>query len=586
MSILKQKLSDERGIALVVVILVMLAVATISAGAALISSNASLINRYNNDLSVLEAVANSGIEEARSRVNGDKTLYPANGYSILENQVQVTDASGNTIPGVTRSTYVGPTGVTSGQYGVFGSIVTVAEDNNGNKVVRRGEIVQESFAKFAYFTDNEGGNIWFAGGDQIFGPLHTNDQMKIHYTGATFWGPVTTAQDVYQPWYGTFAQGYTEYAPVIPMPATAELTKLQSQAAAGNTSIVGNSLGGAGRATTRIEFVAIDLDGDGQVTGANEGFFRVFQGTDARYVIADVPSDYGNRGLRNSENCGYWDGGAIGVGNFIVADDLPNNGGFTWLNAVTSATRRCYLGGDPAISGGFQPVDNYNGQYVPWTGPVSPLVAGRPDAQYLFPLSRELNPSFKGVIYVQGKVAISGVVRGQVTLAASDDIIIADDITYATDPGAGTCADILGIFSGDDVIIADNTINAPKRPRDNWGYRTYDDTGSEFIHGVILALDIFTVQNYWSGSTSAQWCENRRTGRGCIYLTGGIIQNTRGAVGLTNGAGYSKRYSYDLCAATAPPPYFPTTGHFVKGRYYEVDPVNFDVASYFAMLTP
>lgn len=81
-------------------------------------------------------------------------------------------------------------------------------------------------------------------------------------------------------------------------------------------------------------------------------------------------------------------------------------------------------------------------------------------------------------------------------------------------------------------------------------------------------------------------CEATVWGRGCLYLTGGIIQDTRGAVGLASGRGYLKRYAYDQCAAVDPPPYFPTTGHFARGRFFEVNPVGFDVAAYYQMLTP
>jgi hypothetical protein len=35
-----------------------------------------------------------------------------------------------------------------------------------------------------------------------------------------------------------------------------------------------------------------------------------------------------------------------------------------------------------------------------------------------------------------------------------------------------------------------------------------------------------------------------------------------------------------------PPPYFPLTGRFLDNRYYEIDPVRFDVASLYASLTP
>jgi hypothetical protein len=45
-----------------------------------------------------------------------------------------------------------------------------------------------------------------------------------------------------------------------------------------------------------------------------------------------------------------------------------------------------------------------------------------------------------------------------------------------------------------------------------------------------------------------------------------------------------KRYAYDRCGATAPPPYFPTTGHFTKGQRYWVDPAGSAVGSYFDLL--
>ena len=44
-----------------------------------------------------------------------------------------------------------------------------------------------------------------------------------------------------------------------------DLTKLQVQATAGGTAFVSDLSGGAGQASMRIEFVALDLNGDGQV---------------------------------------------------------------------------------------------------------------------------------------------------------------------------------------------------------------------------------------------------------------------------------------------------------------------------------
>jgi type II secretory pathway pseudopilin PulG len=571
---------NRQGFALITVMLVVMIVALLATSAAVIGSANTVGNRYYDRQSQLEAVALEGVEITRAMINGNKSVYPDDGYATLENGSAVLDENGDAIPGVQRWTYVGPTGSTSGQYGVFGSIVSVARDAGGGVIVRRAQVFQESFAKFAYFTDVEPSNISFGGGDQIFGPVHTNDYLKIYSSGATFHDEAKTAKTVQGSSYGTFKKGYVEGAGAIAMPETAELTKLQSQAAAGNTSFTAGSPSGEGEAYVRIEFFALDLDGDGSVTGDDEGFFRVYRSTsDARWVSGDAPSS----GIRNSESCGHYHAD----GTFIAAKDHPASGPDSYVASLSSSSKRCYLGGSDSIFGGFQATDTH-GAWVQWPGATPAAVAGRPDAQYLFPLSRAYNPSFKGVIYVSGKVVVSGVLRGRVTLAATDEIIVGDDITYASDPGLGTCADILGLFSGGDVVVANNTLNAPQTPASGSNEFTYDDTKDEFVHAIVLALNNFTVEDYAAGSTKAEKCENANWGRGCLYLTGGIIQKTRGAVGTiwsNGGTGYVKRYSYDRCGATAPPPYFPTTGHFTRGQTYWVDPTGFSVGGYFAMLT-
>jgi hypothetical protein len=569
----------ERGIALVTTLLLTLAIAAVAAGVVITTSNTSLINRYHVRQSLLEAAADAGLEEGRSQVNGTKALYPDSGYSALETDAVVYDATGQAVPNLRRSVYVGPTGVTSGQYGVFGSVVADVRDPFGNRLVRRLEVVQESFAKYAYFTDVEPANIAFGGGDQIFGPVHTNDMLKIYSSGATFHGPVTTAKTVSGKTYGTFIDGYEENSAYIAMPQTADLLKLRNQAAAGGMAISGTAAGTAGQATTRIEFVALDLNGDGQVNGDNEGFVRVYQSADPAWVVGDLPADYGANRLRNSLLCGHYHGA-----QFVNARSHPASGPDAWTAAVSNSGSHCYLGGADELSGGFLPGDAA-GAWLAWNGPVSPLLIGRPDAAYLWPITRLLNPNFKGVIFVDGNVAISGVVRSRVTVAATGNIVIADDVTYATNPGAGTCNDILGLFTGRDVVVADNAINAPVQPTSATNWFTYDETKDEFIDAVILALGQFATEHFDQGATKAEPCETKAWGRGCLYLTGGVIQETRGPIGVTDGHGYMKRYSYDACAYSDPPPYFPTTGHFARGHYYEVNPNRFDVASYFARLT-
>ena len=585
-------IADERGIALVVVLLVVLAVAAIVGGAALLGSGAVLISRNDARQSVLETAAEAGLEEGRSRINGDKSLYPDSGFRAIETGAAVTDVGGAVIPNVSRWLYVGPSGVTTGQYGVFGSIVAVTQDVQGDRIVRRNDVSQESFAKYAYFTVVEG-NVYFANGDQIFGPVHSDDDIRIHQSGATFFGPVSTARTIIGRANGVYRQGYKERASFIPMPTTAALTKLQAQAQIGGTAITGTTLGNQGQASTRIEFVAVDLDGDNDSTDADEGFMKVYQSTDVAWVVADTVQ-WKATGVTNSPNCGHLDGGAFKT---FESHSATGSDAKSEAPGDTTKPRACFLGGDDHLNpSGFRSTDA-RGRWLPWVGTVDPRLALLPEvgvleAQYLWPINRALNPNFKGVIFVNGKVAVSGKLRGRVTLAATDNIVIADDITYVTNPGAVNCADILGLFSGNQIVVADNLINDPipwfpgKLPT-HWDADSWDET----IEGFVLALDRFTAQNYDQGSTDAEPCGVKDAGRGCLFLTGGVIQTYRGVVGFippgsASGTGYIKRYAYDRCGATDPPPYFPTTGHFVPGRSYEVDPTGFNISEYWKLLTP
>lgn len=611
------------GIALVIVLMVFMAVAAIAAGASFLGLNTSLIASYHNRLSLLESVADAGLEQARSALNGNKALYPDSGYTVYENNAAVTDANGQAIDGVTRSVYFGPTGITSGQYGVFGSIVAVVTDRFGNRLVRRLEIMQESFAKYAYFTDFEG-TIVFGANDVLYGPVHSNDGIIIQAAnpGATFWGLLKTAETISNRNWGNYNAGYEENAPEIPFPETAELTRLQAQAAAGGTAFTSSTAGGAGQASMRIEFVALDLNADGDSTDADEGFFKVYQVTNtanAWYVVADTTGNWGNNGLRDSRNCGHTLAAGTGnhahfktfdrhTGNNNNSDQrpwAPNNG----------QNRHCYLGGDDRLNDnvntGTNPYNTFRvaegaivagsddagmGQWVAWTGAVDARVtAVRPrDAGFLWPLSRALNPNFKGVIHVTGKVAVSGKLRGKVTLAATGNIIIVDHLTYVTNPGGtvpcnSASRDILGLFSGDDVIMAHNLLNSPWRPGpgNTGSYRTWANRSSdEYVHSVVLALSEFRAYDHDEGPTNVEDCQGANNERGCLYLTGGIIQNRRGPVGIVDGRGYIKRYQYDACAGQNPPPYFPTTGHFVRSHYFEVEPTGFNIANYWTGLVP
>ena len=114
-----------------------------------------------------------------------------------------------------------------------------------------------------------------------------------------------------------------------------------------------------------------------------------------------------------------------------------------------------------------------------------------------------------------------------------------------------------------------------------------DDTKDEFVHAVALALSEFRVHNALSGpdefdngGLGAESCEGVPTGRGCLYFTGGILQNNRGYIGA--GSGYLLRHSFNQCVLQGGPPQFPATGSFSKRRVVEMDAANFDPATWFA----
>ena len=466
------------GYALMMVLLLVLAVGILAAGAVSVVGNAGLINAYEARRTEMEALADAGLEVARARLNANPGLYPEKDYAVLEFRQPLKDAAGATIPGMLRSTYAGPTGQVSGQYGVFGSIISVVEMGN-TKVVRRGDIAQESFARFAYFTDVEPSTISFGGGDVISGPVHSNDFIKIYNSGATFRGPgrVTTAKRISDPsGRGVFMEGYVEEAGRIDLPTLADLDKLRGFAQQGGTVFTAPNGGTTWEARLRIEFMAIDLNGDLRHDGPDEGFFRVYRSTGApKYLMAGGKDS----GWPASENCGYWTGTGAGR-RFTMSKDITGNNSAK-QTALRSTSARCYLGGSDSLYNRFVESESGKGEWIrrPFAlnGTVPAALAIRDDLPFLFPLGRGLNPNFKGVIHVTGRVAISGVVRGRLTLAATDRILIADDVVYASE-GNG-CEDILGLFGGADVTVADNLLNTPQNVANGDPYRSFDSTPSE-----------------------------------------------------------------------------------------------------------
>ena len=159
-----------------------------------------------------------------------------------------------------------------------------------------------------------------------------------------------------------------------------------------------------------------------------------------------------------------------------------------------------------------------------------------------------------GVIFAKDAVVrLQGTVKGQYSVACSGSsgkgkIYLDDNIVYNTDPKTNpNSQDLLGIIAKNDVLITDNSAN-------------HDDI---HIHASIYSESAgFGAENYSTRPVS-----------GRIHLLGGIIQNTRRAVGTFSGStitsGFAKSYRYDERLMFSSPPMYPGTGAFEIVSWYE-----------------
>ncbi|MEP6690241.1 MAG: pilus assembly PilX N-terminal domain-containing protein [Gemmatimonadaceae bacterium] len=631
------------GSALILTLVLTIALAALAMSAIFLTSNASILSRYFESEIGFRYAAEAALAQGKSRLNIDTALQnnmPDSGYRTLLANATITGADGQPIGDARVNLYMGRTGNFTGQYGNFASIVAEARDGSGARYVRRVEMAEENFARWIYWQNTTDPGC-YAGGEAIVGPMWSNADITActsPYNGARFTDDVFTA--------GTFVNKssaiFTKRPPkegVRPMllPSLAKLSRLTTFATTSHFNFTSPTAGGSNSARQRIEFVALDLNANANTTDDDEGFFRVWTGQTATGVRAD----YGDRGTQSAaqNQCGaflpYPNAASVGTRfvPFIVRSHMQTDMGFTYttigaVNYSTTTLRnfmsrpgaRCYSSGDPHLislldwsqagtDSTFYPKydgtvltaksTTYTAGYGSWSswaatgGVVQANLAGRADRDYLYPLSRLTNTDNMGVIYFSGTVGVSGVLRGRVTLYAAGTITFLDDITYATSPAdlPKLCADMLGVIAAKDVTIADNAINSPQTP--DGGNPTLFMSANRhfFLHGVVMAINrTFIPDDFWttaSGGSSGGLCNGYSVGSGCLYQTGGVIVE-RASATFTGygGSGYMENRTYDQCMAKQSPPYFPTTGRYFDNRYYEIDPVRFNVDDLFRRLTP
>jgi hypothetical protein len=162
-----------------------------------------------------------------------------------------------------------------------------------------------------------------------------------------------------------------------------------------------------------------------------------------------------------------------------------------------------------------------------------------------------LLPSFGTYLFFDGRLTIHGQFQGELTIGASHDIGIEDNITYvdADNEGrvASTSPNFLRLASEHDIKILNTWANG----RENSGglglAQTDPALTSVVLDGIYVALnESFTFENQ-NDPDSGYVCTCQPDDRGTIYLYGGVAQRRRGYVhrSTRNSTGYLKQYRFD-----------------------------------------
>lgn len=501
-------IGDERGIALVTVIIISVILMTLvaaSTGFALTSLNSS---RRDQDWNAALPAAEAGIDDYLYRLSRDSSYWqydattPApDGNKAFTQWVKVPGAADSYFRYYIDSSLISTQG-----------IVKIRSSGRVNGVVRTIEALfrRRGFLDYLYFTEHETtdpmsytgspftptqaqancarhyydspsrssscSDIYFIGADTIKGPLHSNDALLLSGS-PNFQGETSTSWDGTCPsgalncssstnrYRGTATPSFARAGdPAFAPPLTMPPTNLAIRNYADSTS------GGAGCLFTGPTTIVFNSNGKMTVTSP---YTKV-------------------------SNCG--------VGS---NKPLPSNGVIYVQSVPTSSSDPNYTASCSVSSG-------------------NPLG---------YPVAGDINAGQYGCF--DGDVFVSGTLDGQVTVAAQDSVIITGNTTYK-DGTSGN--DLLG-------LIADNYVEVyhPVNSSDaNLSGALSDPT----IHAAILTINhSFRVQTYREG-----------TPLGTLTLSGSIGQLYRGPVGTFSGgsvySGYNKNYTYDQKLKYTTPPHF------------------------------
>lgn len=177
----------------------------------------------------------------------------------------------------------------------------------------------------------------------------------------------------------------------------------------------------------------------------------------------------------------------------------------------------------------------------------------------------------------KGNAYIEGVLKGRVTIATENSLVLTGDVVYANGLAG---SDMLGLVAANSIEVYhpwvddwecknwNSSHTACKSGASNWGWDNTPSEVSGWPHryndvdqgnvpfpatGIQVAGSIQTLQHSFFVQSYA-----KGTSQGKLYVRGSIAQRWRGIVGTSGGStGYFKSYKYDKRLKYSSPPYFP-----------------------------
>ena len=414
--------------------------------------------------------------------------------------------------------------------------------------------------------------INFAGGDELAGPVHSNDIM--HICDATFTGEVTSAYPT-KPYY----------SPTNARQSDTEIRGCSGQKFNGGLPAQGENLPMPETNNSLLDETAVNLPntvprpgclytGPTSIEFLSNGYMRVISPWTKytqRGALNATPSPGVTKtacGTPGVSGLGATNGELVKIptDNLIFVQEPPADSSDPnyWAsnkNPSTSSPKNAAT--YPGCTGSNANTDSAKGQLAVSGNGIGFPTSGTVKSGSKSRVVNEKPPLSNSYGCRAGDVFVKGVVHGRVTVASSNYLYVTGDLTY-TNPN-DPAQDMLGLIGGKavwvwDPLYADFTQDKITYTQNDF---VYGDANRTIQAAIMSVENTFTVQNYKvAGSGGGR--------RGELRVTGSIAQRFRGIV--AEAGGYVKKYKYDRrFLTTAPPKYLsPVSTSYGVSSYGDV----------------